>query len=1256
MHRLIPSFISEQFDRGQFNGDFQAITMFIDIAGFTAMTQTLMNNGKEGAEVLADVINQVFTPAIEVIHQHGGFVSSFAGDAFTAIFPSKSVAIVDALSAGVRLQELFQEEGVHRTKFASFTLSVRISLSSGSVVWGIISHERQNAFYFAGGAIQRCIGNKQYSDEGEVIFDEQILPGIEGLTEVKYINKTDHLYSLQSAPSSTSKVVPEIPIPFNQNRFIPHKVLSMQDRGEFRDIVSCFISFDGNWDIMTGTARIISLVQDFGGYFNKIDFRDDGEMILVLFGAPFNPGNLYNRALDFALAVREIPELSVRIGLSCGTAFTGFVGSELRSEYTALGSVVNLSSRFTQNSERDDICLDQPIYEQVQAQYRIMKLKANTFKGFKRKIPVYSLTGRIRSLKVSIFNKLIIGRERELSLLAEFMQPLKESKFGGVVYVYGNPGIGKSRLVHELTKRLGIRTLILQTDSILKKPLNPFKYFFSQYFDQDEEGSPVDRKGRFTTIYQELIGRMISLSDAEKRIEIMKELSRIKSIIGSIIGLFWDDSVYDMIAPEDRAVVTQLAIKEFFTALSMTESIIMLIEDIQWLDDESKAVFETLTRQIEDYPLILLVTSRFNDDGSRPELKVNEDVPCNEIVLNKLSVDHTRVLIEDRLGSRTDRELAAFIHTRTEGNPFYTEQFCLYLQENGIIKVQDGQYHLITKPSDIPSDINMTLITRIDRLTTELKEMVQIASVLGREFEFQVLNTLLELQHDVTSDAGISLMESEIRQMISKIEEEGIWSALTEFTYIFNHALLRDAAYDMQLRTRLRNLHKLAGDAIVNLYPDDETFYADCAHHYELAEDWDKARAYCQKTGDYFYESVQYDEALMYRQKTLSICLNVLGDKHPDTAQSYFNMGTVTSDKGDYEMALSNQKKALAIRKEVLGEKHSDTARSYHAIGEAYLCKDDYEMALLNHDRAISIRREILGENHPDTALSYSEIGAVHFDKGDYNSALAFYEKALDIEKEKLGEKSPNTACSYNNIGHVHSVKGDYVAALDYYNKALAIQKELRGEKHPHTATLYNNIGSVYCKKEEYEKALEYNEKAQLIQKELLGEKHPSTALSYNNIGMSHYLKGDFDIALVYFMKALAIRKELLGENHPDTANSYNNIGSVYRENGDLDTALSYNEKALVIQKDLLDEKHPSTAISMGNIAKLYISLGKYRKAEQYYRQALIVFENSLGESHPYTISTLQQMLKIYEKTDNEPEANRIQERLKILSPMKSNE
>ena len=1204
MHRLIPSFISEQFNRKQFKGTFQATTMFIDIAGFTAMTQALMSNGKEGAEVLADVINRLFPPAIKAIYEHRGYVSSFAGDAFTTIFPSDSVAVGDALSAAVQLRGLFSDKGRQRTKFGLFVLSVRIGLSHGPVTWGIIPNELQNAFYFGDEAIRQSTESEKHASNGEVIIDENVLSQIADSEGIKYLVKTDRFYSLQSAPITTTKSVPEALVPNSQDRFIPPEVLSLTGRGEFRDIVSCYISFDENGDLAEGVAKVITLTHRFGGYFNKIDFNDMGGIMLVLFGAPVNPGNLYNRALDFALEIKEISELSMRIGLTYGTVFAGFVGSELRSEYTALGSVVNLSARFTQK-KRAVIYLDQQIYNQIRSHYGIQELKPRRFKGFKGKIPIYRVTGKKRTVQVSFYEGHLVGRDAELNLLVDLIQPIREGKFGGIVYVYGNPGIGKSRLVYELTQRQGIRTLILQTDSILRKPLNPFEYVLNNYFEQAEEGSLDDRKMRFKTIYQELIGRIKSLPDADMRVKTLKELNRVKSIIGSVIGLFWAGSVYDIIDPKDRAVATQLAIKEFFTALSLTEPIILLIEDIQWMDNESREVFAILTRQIEDYPLIILACGRFKDDGSRPELKADDDVPCHEITLDRLSGDNTRALIEDRLGNKVDSKLAVYVQTRTEGNPFYTEQFCLYLRENNIIEVQEDLFCLIKEPIDIPTDINMILISRIDRLSSELKETVQIASVLGLEFEVQVLSALIGLLHTLTPNDSITLIESEIRPLISRIEEERIWSALTELKYIFSHALLRDAAYDMQLRTRLRNLHRLAGDAIIKLYPDDKTFYADSAYHYEQAEDWDMAREYCTKTGEYFEESVKYNEALTYYQKALSICQKTLGEKHLDTTGSYINIGDIHSNKGDYDTALEYYEKALAIQEETLGEKHLDTAASYNNIGE------------------------------------------VQSSKGNFGTALDYYRKSLTLRRELLGEKHPDTAISYNNIGHLHSIMGDYDTSLEYYKKALAIKKEVLGEKHPDTAISYNNIGTVHTYKGSYDKASSYYEKALAIQKDILGEKHPETAISYNNIGTVHTYKGSYDKASSYYEKALAIQKDILGEKHPETAISYNNIGTVHTYKGSYDKASSYYEKALAIQKDILGVKHPDTAITLVNIGSVYLSQGIYLAAEKIFKQALAVFEASVGESHHYTKSTLKKMTDLYEKMGKVAEANRARERLK---------
>ncbi|MCD4818189.1 MAG: adenylate/guanylate cyclase domain-containing protein [Candidatus Cloacimonetes bacterium] len=133
MRKLIPNFIAKNFLEDKKQGQFQAGVMFIDISGFTSMTEKLMTNGKEGAEILSDLINKVFSPAIKEIYNYGGFVSTFAGDAFTAIFRFKNASLENILNSSIQIRDIFQKIEMQSTKFGDFELSVKIGLSFGNV-------------------------------------------------------------------------------------------------------------------------------------------------------------------------------------------------------------------------------------------------------------------------------------------------------------------------------------------------------------------------------------------------------------------------------------------------------------------------------------------------------------------------------------------------------------------------------------------------------------------------------------------------------------------------------------------------------------------------------------------------------------------------------------------------------------------------------------------------------------------------------------------------------------------------------------------------------------------------------------------------------------------------------------------------------------------------------------------------------------------------------------------------------------------
>ena len=172
MENLIPRFIAEKFSEKVYDGQFSAATIFMDISGFTAMTQELMKEGKEGAEILVNIINTVFEPVIAVVYESGGFISTFAGDAFTAIF-SDEARTDRAVHCAMRINKLFHEIGEQKTRLGEFEFNVKLGISFGKVEWEIIGTETHKAYYFRGDAIDGCAYAEHHCQVNEIVLDEK---------------------------------------------------------------------------------------------------------------------------------------------------------------------------------------------------------------------------------------------------------------------------------------------------------------------------------------------------------------------------------------------------------------------------------------------------------------------------------------------------------------------------------------------------------------------------------------------------------------------------------------------------------------------------------------------------------------------------------------------------------------------------------------------------------------------------------------------------------------------------------------------------------------------------------------------------------------------------------------------------------------------------------------------------------------------------------------------------------------------------
>ncbi len=539
--------------------------------------------------------------------------------------------------------------------------------------------------------------------------------------------------------------------------------------------------------------------------------------------------------------------------------------------------------------------------------------------------------------------------------------------------------------------------------------------------------------------------------------------------------------------------------------------------------------------------------------------------------------------------------------------------------------------------------------TNIDPVT----EAINVAFSNG---DFQLADSLLNRVGSIETQArSVIKAKGEIDekiQMASAIMDEGLSEReqnskdaekLAELAYAKHLSFLNNfqndlAAYYLELRAQL--------------VPDNSNYQNDAGFFIsEYLANYDKALDYYNKAltiainrnsgrNPYiatFYNNIgiihknqsDFPKALEYFEKALGFQL-LLGEEHPDVAISYNNIGLVYNSQGDYTKALTYYEKALNIWLKIYGEEQAVVAGLYNNIGSTYNYWGKYAEAQKYYEKALGIKLRIFGEEHPDVALSYHNIGSIYFSLGEYGEALECTEKALKIRQKSFGEDHPDIAVSYNNIGIIYDSQGDYVKALDYTEKALKIRQKLFGEEHSDVALSYNNMGGIYWSLDNYNTALKYYEKALSIWRKLFGEEHTNIAISYNNIGRFYKMQGDYTTALKYYEKALNIQQKIFGEKHPDVALSYRNIGSIYDSQTDYAKALDFYQKALDLDMCTLGEANPQTAYIYVYIADVYKSMGKHNEALDCYNKSRDIFIKFVDEYHPYIMTVDSRKASLY--------------------------
>jgi len=1212
LKNLIPYFIQHQYEQEKSHGYFNAYTMFIDLSGFTPLTETLMERGNEGAEELSIILNKVFEPMVSLVYRKNGFIPYFAGDAFTAIFPKDEVRHPwEIILTAQALRDLFDEKETWETRYGAFDIRIKIGLACGKVEWGIVGEKLHKSFYFRGDGIDTCAQSEHYANEQEIIVANNLhneLASSNGHFTLEHEGFFKLVKNFGQEKKITYPKTAENPLSVEvAQSFLLDSVIRFNQQGEFRSVITVFISFEGanNHKVLNKfVSTVVNEFYNFSGYFKEVDFGDKGGVMVGFFGAPISFENNAERALELVTAIQDAAsrlqkktDLRYRIGITSGVAYAGIVGGDERCQYAVVGNRVNLAARLMMNADWGEILVDREIQKSRNFQF---KHKGDiSYKGIMRDVPTYVLKGRNVS-EEPVYAGKIVGRDAELKALKNFSKKVFKDKKLGLAYVYGEAGIGKSRISFELRKYFQKKGIVswfsCQADQILRKPFNPFVFFLKNYFEQSPENSKIDNRTAFERRFQWLLNDISRIKHEEAN-EVYLEISRTRSILAAQIDIRYADSLWEQLDAKGRYQNILIAIITIFKAEALIRPIVIELEDGHWFDDNSMELLKAMVRQLKDFPIFLLATSRYKDDGTKPLLISEDLVTENNITqvnfdLKFLQPEPLRAFVVNRLKGDIDQEFFDLLVRSTNGNPFYAEQILEYFSESELLELEDGIWHIRDKSIKVSSSINSVLMARIDRLSALVKETVKAAAVIGREFELPVLTEVMRSQHLFEEDDVTTSMDI-LKEQIKTAEQGQIWRAINELRYIFKHSLLREAVYEMQLRTRLRELHFLIAKAIEKVYADKlEEKYLDLSFHYEHADAIDTHNEYTRKAADYARKNFQNKQALFLYDKLIK---NLKGTKNGavERVRALLKKAAILELIGEWDACEEILKETINLSPKL--DSQVRVGQAHNSYGNLLMLKGQYDNARIHLEKAIQFFEEV--DDQYGVFKVFGNLGNLYFRQGQYKKAEEYFIKSIQISKRN--DYTAENAQIVANLGLTYMNEGNYEEGIRWQQSQLEVCKKARDKQG--MATLYTNMGIVYFEQGAYDPALEcYTEGLALSQE--LGNKQ-LTAIATGCIGSVYERKGDYEQAMHHFEKDLELVEEL-GDKQ-GIAITLGLIGDLHTVKGEFDKAIQFLERQLALCRELSYKKGIAKAVN--TLGDIYYYKDQFEISVNYYDLAIDV-------------------------------------------------
>ncbi|MBU2590946.1 MAG: AAA family ATPase, partial [Nitrospinae bacterium] len=591
--------------------------------------------------------------------------------------------------------------------------------------------------------------------------------------------------------------------------------------------VSGFTSISGRLDpedvhkIMDGTFHILTeTIHKYQGTINQ--FTGDG--IMALFGAPLAIEGNADKACQAALEIQHLVghyalklsdrfgiDFKMRIGLNTGLVFVGSIGDDLRMDYTALGDTTNLASRLEGMATPGSILVSAFTYKRAKNDFIFKEAVQAKVKGKEASVDIYELLDRRKtSTKITErqVTSVLVGRDKELSILEEQVRKGIGGE-GCIVNIIGEAGIGKSRLKVELTK-----LLIAKETKILEGRATTIDRGTSYY-------PLISLLRRWAEIRGDDGAETASLKlESAVRNICREETYEIFPFIATLMGMELKDEYAERVAGivgEALENIIAKHVSELIIHISEIKPLVLIIEDLHWADESTFKLLEFLYRAATGRRIVFINLLRpAYEERDKHILRVEEEssLPVTTITLHPLDGDSSALLIDKLLHVKgLPTKLKDMIVERSGGNPFFIEEVLRsILDEGGVRVAADGQFEVTDKIDNvfIPYTINDVLMSRFDRLDDQTKEIVKVASVIGRSFFHRVLTEILEDGRDIESDLSYlkSIQILDERRRIGEVE------------YFFKHALAQEVAYQSIIIERRKALHLSVAKAIESIFRD----------------------------------------------------------------------------------------------------------------------------------------------------------------------------------------------------------------------------------------------------------------------------------------------------------------------------------------------------------------------------------------------------------------------------------------------------